>query len=254
MNKICPIYSPIAELWIGNSEVLYNEVEKFLQRFFCKNKNSCGTCLLCSQIISKQHHSIIWIEPEKQYTLSQIEVINTALSFAVEKDTTRFLIIKKADALTESCANSLLKIIEEPPLGNYFILLAERIDAIMPTIRSRCITKKYTATQSTYSHPLFTFFTQQNSDILAFDRVLTSSKINEHESKDLLDHILHYWIACYKRNLTTQSAKTITSNQVIRLLTTHSSIPPMPGSGTLFWRNIFLQMHTITSQKDTVSP
>jgi len=49
----------------------------------------------------------------------------------------KIVIIENAEALNETCRNSLLKILEEPPPRVYFILLAEQKQSIMPTILSR---------------------------------------------------------------------------------------------------------------------
>jgi DNA polymerase III subunit delta' len=47
-------------------------------------------------------------------------------------------VILQAERLNATTANSLLKIIEEPPAGVYFILTTERASSVLPTIASRC--------------------------------------------------------------------------------------------------------------------
>lgn len=49
----------------------------------------------------------------------------------------RIAIIDDADALNDSSANCLLKTLEEPPPRSVLILLSERLDKQLPTIRSR---------------------------------------------------------------------------------------------------------------------
>lgn len=49
----------------------------------------------------------------------------------------RTVIIENADKLNNSSANALLKILEEPPKGLYFILLTPKRGALLPTIISR---------------------------------------------------------------------------------------------------------------------
>ena len=46
--------------------------------------------------------------------------------------------IDHADYLTEAAANALLKTLEEPPAGCFFILSAASIDRMLPTVVSRC--------------------------------------------------------------------------------------------------------------------
>lgn len=50
----------------------------------------------------------------------------------------KVIIIYNADEITEEAQNSFLKTIEEPPKGVYIILLAEKGENILDTIKSRC--------------------------------------------------------------------------------------------------------------------
>lgn len=55
----------------------------------------------------------------------------------------KMFVIDGADRLTNAAANALLKVLEEPPLKVRFFLLAERLEAVIPTIRSRCALVAY---------------------------------------------------------------------------------------------------------------
>ena len=50
----------------------------------------------------------------------------------------RAVIIDPADDLEPNAANALLKSLEEPPAGTFFLLVAHRLGRLLPTIRSRC--------------------------------------------------------------------------------------------------------------------
>lgn len=50
----------------------------------------------------------------------------------------KVIIIHKGDAMTVQAQNALLKTIEEPPEGVFFIILSESLDMLLPTVRSRC--------------------------------------------------------------------------------------------------------------------
>lgn len=50
----------------------------------------------------------------------------------------RVCLILMAEKMNAATANSILKILEEPPAGVHFILTAERISSVLPTITSRC--------------------------------------------------------------------------------------------------------------------
>jgi DNA polymerase III subunit delta' len=50
----------------------------------------------------------------------------------------RTFIVADADRFNDSSANAFLKMLEEPPPGLVFILLAENLAQVLPTILSRC--------------------------------------------------------------------------------------------------------------------
>ena len=50
----------------------------------------------------------------------------------------RVVIIDPADDLEKSAANALLKSLEEPPEGTFFLLVTHRLGRLLPTLRSRC--------------------------------------------------------------------------------------------------------------------
>ncbi|PVA06520.1 DNA polymerase III subunit delta' [Thalassorhabdomicrobium marinisediminis] len=50
----------------------------------------------------------------------------------------RVVIIDAADEMNPSVANSILKVLEEPPRNTYFLLVSHQPSRLLPTIRSRC--------------------------------------------------------------------------------------------------------------------
>ncbi|WP_085316170.1 hypothetical protein [Derxia lacustris] len=50
----------------------------------------------------------------------------------------RVALLYPADAMNHVAANTLLKTLEEPPPGLVFVLLADTLDRLLPTVRSRC--------------------------------------------------------------------------------------------------------------------
>jgi hypothetical protein len=57
----------------------------------------------------------------------------------------RAIIIDPADDLETSAVNALLKSLEEPPAGTYFLLVTHRLGRLLPTIRSRCRILRFAA-------------------------------------------------------------------------------------------------------------
>lgn len=54
----------------------------------------------------------------------------------------KVIIVYNADKITETAQNAFLKTIEEPPKGVFIILLCEKLELILDTIKSRCQTYK----------------------------------------------------------------------------------------------------------------
>jgi len=199
------------------------------------------------QIREKQHHALMWLHPEKNYTIDQLEDLFTTLTFQREADEHFFFIIQKADFLTPACANKLLKPMEEPPRGYHFILLAERAEQILPTIRSRCVV--YTLNNSPIphdNHPIYNCFTQKCLVPSEFSKIIDTKPLNERESIELLDTIFYYWLTILNKHSITQTDKENNIPMITSIITTlqHAQLqPPMPGSSTIFWRNLYLQLH-----------
>lgn len=57
----------------------------------------------------------------------------------------RAIIIEPADDMNQHAANKLLKSLEEPPIGTFFLLVTHRPARLLPTIRSRCRTLRFPA-------------------------------------------------------------------------------------------------------------
>jgi DNA polymerase-3 subunit delta' len=77
--------------------------------------------ILTEQIISLQHKAM----------------------FMPDEGTKKIFIISQAERLHPSAANKLLKLLEEPPPHVLFILVSSRPEALLPTIRSRCQTVRF---------------------------------------------------------------------------------------------------------------
>lgn len=68
----------------------------------------------------------------------EIDAQNQKFSLKSFEGGTKILIIWRADKMNQSSANKFLKFLEEPPKKTIIILLAEKVDNILPTILSRC--------------------------------------------------------------------------------------------------------------------
>lgn len=235
---------PPTQLWFGYHQELLERTQLFLQQQFC-SKSGCSTCITCMNIRQQQHHAMMWLTPEKNYTIAQLEPIFETIALQLAPQEQFFFILEHADALTPACANSLLKIMEEPPAGYHFLLLAERPNDILPTIRSRSmITSFYTQETFSSDHALIAYFTGlKNPAPRDFLQDLEKANITERESIDLADHLFTHWMRILKEGLLNNNLNTIHHAQKMIGIFEHALLnAPMPGSAKLFWKNLFLHM------------
>ena len=69
-----------------------------------------------------------------QVTAMRSEIFNTSLSAEG-----RVVLLYHVEKMNQESANALLKVMEEPPEGVLFLLTADSLAGVLPTIRSRCI-------------------------------------------------------------------------------------------------------------------
>ena len=105
-----------------------------------KNLNNCKDCNKCHLIDEGYFEDLKIIEPDgSMIKKEQILELKKNFSLKSSNDNNRVYIIKNADCMNPSSANSLLKFIEEPESGIYGILITTNKKQILPTILSRCV-------------------------------------------------------------------------------------------------------------------
>lgn len=124
---------------VNPSEFLKEAVRLML----CQSRDNpdCTTCQSCQLVHLEQHPDVLQIQPDKSGGQIKIEQIRTMLGtvfLSPKLSTQRVIIISPAEQLNLAAANALLKVLEEPPLGVYFILTADNPGLLLPTILSRC--------------------------------------------------------------------------------------------------------------------
>lgn len=78
------------------------------------------------------------IRRKRSIPIDEIRAIQQRLTTRPTLGSRRVVIIDPADDLEKGAVNALLKSLEEPPAGTYFLLVAHRPGRLLPTIRSRC--------------------------------------------------------------------------------------------------------------------
>ncbi|HHS13873.1 MAG TPA: DNA polymerase III subunit delta' [bacterium] len=138
----------------------------------------CGECSSCLQILQLNYPHVHWIVPaptrprgmdETDYlktiresvlnwidnphmevvfpsemntlpviSIDQIRTLKKEMVLRIQEGLTRVIILSRADRMTDSAANSLLKILEEPPERTVLILTSHQPGLLLETIVSRC--------------------------------------------------------------------------------------------------------------------
>ncbi|MFN9029759.1 MAG: DNA polymerase III subunit delta' [Betaproteobacteria bacterium] len=75
----------------------------------------------------------------REILIDQVRRLADFLNVSTHRGGQRVVVLTPAERLNTAAANALLKMLEEPPPGTLFILTADAIDDVLPTIRSRCL-------------------------------------------------------------------------------------------------------------------
>jgi DNA polymerase-3 subunit delta' len=84
-------------------------------------------------------------EAKRNITVDQVRELQRRLTTRPTLGERRAIIIEPADDMERSAVNALLKSLEEPPPGTYFLLVAHQPGRLLPTIRSRCRKLRFAA-------------------------------------------------------------------------------------------------------------
>lgn len=111
------------------------------QLMICENKAEypCGTCGPCLRVEKKSSESLLRILPEKkQIRRDEVLGVLDFLSLKSWGGGRRVVILEDAQHLNPQAANTILKILEEPPADTVFFLTATQRSAVLSTLVSRC--------------------------------------------------------------------------------------------------------------------
>lgn len=116
---------------------------------FCEDApgTGCGRCAACRRVLEGKHPDVRVFGPREEGGRNiQVEYLRNEIlpfaQYAPFEARAAFLIFPEADVsfpdTHPESANALLKTLEEPRRNVHFVLLSERPDRLLPTIRSRC--------------------------------------------------------------------------------------------------------------------
>ena len=122
----------------------------------------CGSCSSCVWLASGNHPDFRLLQPEEaeetgngedespkpataarkpgpgQIRVDQIRALEDFVFVGSHRHGKRVALVAPAELMNPAAANALLKILEEPPAGVYFILVSSHWRRLLPTVLSRC--------------------------------------------------------------------------------------------------------------------
>lgn len=106
----------------------------------------CNTCTSCKQALNLNQPDIIYVQHEKPKLISVDEIrsqVNHDVGIKPYSSQRKIYIIDEAEKMNDEAQNALLKTLEEPPAYATILLLTSNLEALLQTIRSRCVTLSF---------------------------------------------------------------------------------------------------------------
>jgi DNA polymerase III subunit delta' len=127
-----------------------------------------------TRILVQTHPDVLVIPPDPPQLLIKLGQVRQAIHAAYYRppiEARRAFTIFTASAFMKEAANSLLKLLEEPPDHTSLILLAENPQELLPTIRSRAVTHRLGALPAAELEALLA---RRRPELKARDRALAA--------------------------------------------------------------------------------
>lgn len=148
-------------------------MKAFAQLLLCESPSDnapCGRCVGCQLLVADNHPDLRWLtpaaqmperdddvnaddmqgdrnearpgkgaRPSREIVIDQVRRTGEFLAITSHRGGRRVVLLFPAEALNAPAANALLKMLEEPPDDAVFLAVSDQLDAVLPTILSRCV-------------------------------------------------------------------------------------------------------------------
>jgi len=136
-NAIAHAYLLIGPRHVGKGTLAIN----LAQALNCDDPElPCGQCRSCQRILEGKHADVtpISLDSKTEIGIDDIRGLQRLANLPPYEGKCKVFIIDDAECLSTEAANSLLKILEEPPQRVVWLILAAEEEHLLPTIISRC--------------------------------------------------------------------------------------------------------------------
>lgn len=231
-------------IFVGNEQATLTKAEQILCDALCPHKQENCYCNICRSIQQHQTAAARFINPEKDYTVDDIDQIIKESRLARDPGESFFFVLCKAETLSVAPANRLLKLLEEPPYGYHFILLTNNLDALLPTIVSRARVELIHTAASPENTPLLAYFYHDSklANPALFEQALNSTDLTDSKSIELVNVLFEHYQQHHHSLIVTDGAdeELVYTTTVIDYLQKIMEQPPQSGSSTIFWKMLFM--------------
>lgn len=140
MNKVSHAYIINGERSSGKEFV----AKVFAAALQCEKGGTepCGECHSCIQAKSGSQPDIIFVAHDKPNTIGVEDIrtqINNDIGIKPYSSPRKIYIMNEGEKMTVQAQNALLKTLEEPPEYAVILILTTNVEALLPTILSRCV-------------------------------------------------------------------------------------------------------------------
>ena len=122
---------------MGKAQFARNLAETIL----CETGQACGKCKACNLFKAETHPDLLQVEIGEKSKIITVDQIRNFIQYCTLTSSYggyQIAILNPAEAMNNNAANSLLKLLEEPPAKTLIMLISHQPMALNATIRSRC--------------------------------------------------------------------------------------------------------------------
>lgn len=195
----------------------------------------------------RTHPSLRFLAPGKNgYKRADFEGLVHEISRARESRDPLLCVIENASALNDACANSLLKVLEEPPRDVFFAFTAPSCEQVLPTVRSRALVVvcEYENDVRSEEQQLYQLLVAcKPISAAAWIAALEQAQLDDVRTRVLLDAVFQQLHTDFQRaTCAGEEARARQIDRVLKVLVYALDRLPVPGNVPLFWRNFYLMI------------
>lgn len=177
-DKIAHAYLFSGEMGLGKKTL----ARQFAKGILCSGKEApCGSCASCLKIDKGCHPDYTELGPAQGKDSFPVDAVRELIKNAYirpNESERRVFLVNRAETMSASAANALLKLFEEPPKGVVLLLTCSNRMGLLKTISSRCIPiELYPVSKKECSQALQRYCAQTDRSLLDNAEILAGGNI-----------------------------------------------------------------------------